>query len=153
MGTFTEKELGHNSALRITSYLSVELSKILPHSKIIKNATKLLVFGEDDSCHLSNFLQTLIFWIFDHISRTYNQINYRNICFAKVTIILTMMAQVFFSTYSLKKNHTLMMLSRPRLPAENPDWLFSIKLYGNSAHAAYPTFYFNQTQLIQSNPA
>ena len=54
MGTFTEKELGHNSALHITSYLSVALSKILPHSKI-KNATKLLVFGEDDSWHLSNF--------------------------------------------------------------------------------------------------
>ena len=110
MGTFTEKELGHNSALRITSYLSVELSKILPHSKIIKNATKLLVFGEDDSCHLSNFLQTLIFWIFDHISRTYNQINYRNICFAKVTIILTMVAQVLFSIFFSKRSRTLIPL-------------------------------------------
>ena len=54
------------------------------------------VFGENDSCLLSNFLQTHIFWKFDHISRTYNQINYRNIWFVKVTIILIMMAQVLF---------------------------------------------------------
>ena len=37
METFAEKELGHNSALHITSYLSIALSKILPHSKTIKN--------------------------------------------------------------------------------------------------------------------
>ena len=34
--TFTEKYLGHNSALYITSYLSIALSKILPHSKTKK---------------------------------------------------------------------------------------------------------------------
>ena len=54
------------------------------------------VFGENDSRCLSNFLQTHIFWNFDHISRTYNQINYRNIWFAKVIIILIMTAQVLF---------------------------------------------------------
>ena len=39
-------------------------------SKIIKNAKKLSVFGENDSRRLSNFLQTHIFWNFDHTSRT-----------------------------------------------------------------------------------
>ena len=34
--TFTEKKLGHNSALYITSYLSIALSKILPCSNTIK---------------------------------------------------------------------------------------------------------------------
>ena len=59
--TFTEKELRRSSALHITSYLSIALSKILLHSKAIKNAKKLLIFGENDSCCLSNFLQTRIF--------------------------------------------------------------------------------------------
>ena len=68
--TFTEKKLGHNSVLNITSYLSIALSKILLHSKTIKNTKKLSVFGENDSRRLSNFLQTHIFWKFDHISRT-----------------------------------------------------------------------------------
>ena len=54
-----EKYLRHNFALHITSYLSIELSKILPHSKTIKNAKKFSVFGENDSHHLSNLLQTL----------------------------------------------------------------------------------------------
>ena len=74
------------------SYLSIALSKILPHSKTIKNAKKLSVFGENNSRCLSNFLQTHIVWKFDHSSRTYNQRNCRNIWFAKVTIILIMMA-------------------------------------------------------------
>ena len=46
-----------------------------------------------------------------------------------------------------------LVLNKPSLPAENPDQLFSIKLFGNPAHPAQPTFYFNQTQLTQSNPA
>ena len=74
-------------------------SKILVHSKTIKNAKKLSTFGENDSCCLTNFL---------HISRTYNQINCRNIWFAKVTIILIMMAQVLFSIFFPKKTRTLM---------------------------------------------
>ena len=61
METFTEKYLGHNSKLHINSYLSLSLSKILPYSKTIKNAKKLLVFGENDSRRLSNFLQMHIF--------------------------------------------------------------------------------------------
>ena len=61
METFAEKELGHNSALHITSYLSIALSKILPHSKTTKSAKKVSVFGENDFRRLSNFLQTRIF--------------------------------------------------------------------------------------------
>ena len=58
---FTEKQLGHNFAFHFTSYLSISLSKILPHSKTIKNAKKFLVFGKNDSRCLSNFSQTHIF--------------------------------------------------------------------------------------------
>ena len=54
------------------------------------------VFGKNDSRCLSNFSQTHVFWNFDHISRTYNQINYTNIWFEKVIIILIMTAQVLF---------------------------------------------------------
>ena len=110
METFTENKLRPNSALHFTSYLSIALSKILSHSKTIKSPKKLSVFGENDSRRLSSFLQTHIFWKFDHISRTYNQINYRNIWFAKVTIILIMMAQVLFSIFFPKKTRTLMPL-------------------------------------------
>ena len=55
------------------------------------------VFGEKGSHSLSNFLQIhffLNFVNFDHIFTTYNQINDRNIWFAKVTIIIIMVAQV-----------------------------------------------------------
>ena len=57
-------------------------------------------------------LETRIFWNFDHISRTSNQINYRNTWFAKVTIILIMATQVFFFLmFFSKKTRTLMPLS------------------------------------------
>ena len=82
-----------------------------PHSKTIKNAKKLLIFGENDSRRLCNFLQTHIFWNFDHISRTYNQVINRNFWFAKITIILIMIAQVLFSVFFFKKTCTLMSLS------------------------------------------
>ena len=72
----------------------------------------MLVFSENDFHCLSNFLQTHIFWKFGHISRSYNEINYRNIWIAKVIIILTMTAQVlFFSTFFPKKARTLIPLS------------------------------------------
>ena len=104
--TFTENSLRRNFALHFTSYLSIALSKILPHSKTTKNAKKLLVFGENNSCHLSNFLQIYIFWNFDHISRICNQISYRDIWFPKVLIILIMTAQVlFFKVFSEKDLH------------------------------------------------
>ena len=100
---FTENQLRRNFALHLTSYLSITLSKILPHSSRTKSAKKLSVFGENDSRSLSNFLQTLIFWNFDHISRIYNQVNYRNIWFPKVIIILIMTGQVlFFHAFSEK---------------------------------------------------
>ena len=73
--TFTENSLRRSFALHSTSYLSIALFKILPHSKTIKNAKKLLVFGENDSHRLSNYIQIHIFWNFDYISRIYNQIN------------------------------------------------------------------------------
>ena len=64
------------------------------------------VFGENNSCRLSNFLQTLIFWNFDHISRIYKQINYKDIWFPKVIINLIMTAQVlFFNVFSEKDQH------------------------------------------------
>ena len=72
MKRFTEIQLRRNFALQFTSYLSIAPFKILPHSKTIKNAKKLAVFGENDSRRLSNFLQTHIFWNFDYISRIYN---------------------------------------------------------------------------------
>ena len=55
----------------------------------------MLVFGENDS-RLSNFLQTQIFWNFDHISKIYSHINYRNNWFSKVILILIMTTQVLF---------------------------------------------------------
>ena len=104
--TFTETGSRRNFAFNFTSYLSIALSKILSHSKTIKNGKKLLVFGENDSRRLSNFLQTHIFWNFDHISRIYSQINHRNILFPKVIIILIMTAQVlFFNVFSEKDTH------------------------------------------------
>ena len=64
------------------------------------------VFGENDSCRLSNFLQTHIFWNFDHISRIYKQINYRDIWFPKVIINLIMTAQLlFFNVFWEKDRH------------------------------------------------
>ena len=61
METFTEKYLGHNSAVHITSYLPVVISKILPRSKTMKDARKFLVFGENDFSRLSISLQNHIF--------------------------------------------------------------------------------------------
>ena len=83
--------------------LTIVLLKALSHSKTIKNAKKLSVFDENGFRCLSNFLQTHIFWGFNHICRTYNFINYRNIWFAKALIILIMTTQVlFFDFVSLK---------------------------------------------------
>ena len=90
------QELVRKRSLYITSYLSIALSKILPHSKTIRNAKKLSLFGENDSRRLSTFLQTHNFWRSGHISRIYNEIKYKNIWLAKLTIILIMMAQVSF---------------------------------------------------------
>ena len=93
---------------------------------------KLLVFGENDSHHLSYFLQTHIFWNFDHISTIYNQINYRNIWFPEVMIILIMMAQFLFSMFFPKKTCTLMPLKKLSLKTINcvcfRSWL-TMKMY------------------------
>ena len=87
------------------------------------------VFGENDSFRLSNFLQTHIFWKFDHISRTYNQINYRNVWFPKVIIILIMTAQaLFFNAFSEKDQHfnavEHLVLPKFILSPSQSSWLF-----------------------------
>ena len=79
METFTENSLRHYFSLHFTFYLSIELSKTLPHSKAIKNAKKVSVSGENNCRRLSKFLKTHIFRNIDRISRIYNQNNYRNI--------------------------------------------------------------------------
>ena len=56
-----EKRLGCNFALHFTSYLSIALSKILPHSKTIKNAKELSVFGKNNSRSLSIFFTNSFF--------------------------------------------------------------------------------------------
>ena len=61
METLKEKQLGHNSALHITFYLSIALTKILPDSKTIKNAKNFMIFYENYSCRLSISFQTHIF--------------------------------------------------------------------------------------------
>ena len=61
MEIFTEKQLRCNFALHFISYLPIAPSKVLPHSKTIKNAKKLSVFDKKDSRRLSNFLQTRSF--------------------------------------------------------------------------------------------
>ena len=47
----------------------------------------------------------------DHIPRTYNQISYWNIWFAKVIIILVMTTWVIFFDFCFKKTHKWMPLS------------------------------------------
>ena len=84
----------------------IKLSK--KYAFVKKNAKKLSVFGENESRRLSNFLQTHIFWNFNHISRICNQIDYRNIWFPKVIIILIMTTQVlFFNVFFSGKDRQL----------------------------------------------
>ena len=77
------------------------------------------VFGENDSHRLCNFSQTHIFWDFDPISRTYNQINYSFIWFAKVTIILIMMAQVLLSDFFIFEKDPHLNAVEFKLPLKN----------------------------------
>ena len=79
----------------------------MPHSKTLKSAKKLSGFGENRFRRLSNFLQTHIFWNFDHISRNYSQIDHRNILFSKITIILIMMAKMLFFDIFFEKDPDL----------------------------------------------
>ena len=95
-----------------TSYLSIVLSKILPHSKTIKNAKNFSVFDENESRHLSQFLESHIFSNFDHIFRIYNQSNYRNIWFPKVIIIL-IMTVLFFNVFFSEKDPHLIDVGAP----------------------------------------
>ena len=41
-----------------------------------------------------------------------------------------------------------MFLNKPRLPTENLDQLFSVKLFGNTAFPVILTFYFSQSQVM-----
>ena len=67
----------------------------------------MLVFGKNGSHGLPKFLQIHIFWKFDHICSSYNQINYRNIWFAKVIIFLFITAQALFSMDFFEKDPLL----------------------------------------------
>ena len=51
------------------------------------------------------------------------------------------------------KRLQFLFLKKPSLPTENPDQRFLFNLFGNPACPAEPTFFLNQTQLIQSNSA
>ena len=66
------------------------------------------VFGENNSRCLSKLLQSHIFWNVDHISGTYNQINCRNIWFAKV-IILILTAQMPSFDVFYEKDHIMLL--------------------------------------------
>ena len=78
------------------------------------------VLNENDSCRLSNQLQTHIFWNFDHISRIYNKINYRNMWFPKVIIILIMKAQaLFLKVFFSEKDPHLNVVEQNQIPPKN----------------------------------
>ena len=59
--TFTEKQILRNGALYFTSYISIALSRILPHLKPIKNAKKLQEGGKNNPLRLSTFYNLLFF--------------------------------------------------------------------------------------------
>ena len=84
-------------------YIYIYIASNFSLLKTVWTSKKLSIFGENDSRRLSYFLQTHIFWNFDHISRIYNQINYRNIWFPNVIIALTMTAQVLLSMFFFSK--------------------------------------------------
>ena len=68
---------------------------------------------KNNSLRLSNFLQTHVFETLIIFRVTNNQINYRNICFAKVVTIFIMTARVLFFHFCFffsKKTRTLMTL-------------------------------------------
>ena len=109
----------HYISIPICPLLFPKFCPIKKHKKSLRNCRYLV---KNDPHRLSNFLQTHIFWNFDHISRIYNQINYTNIWFPKVIIILIMTAQVLFSMFFPKKTRNLMPL---RLLT---DFQFRIKL-------------------------
>ena len=64
----------------------------------------MLAFRESSSHGLSIFLQTHSFWNFDHISRSCNQINYKNILFPIMIFIMTPQV-LFFGIFSEKDTH------------------------------------------------
>ena len=106
----------------------------LPHSKTVKNTKKLSVFGKNDSRRLSNFLRTHIFWKFDYISRTYNQINYRNIWFAKVTTLIMMTEVFFFFGIFVEKGRTWIPLSNMEIFAKKFWQFLAVKYFRKRLH-------------------
>ena len=70
--------------------------KVMPHSKRIKTSKYC--------CSLCNFIQTNIFWNFEHTSRNYNSINYRSVWFTQVNIILIITTHVFVSDVIFEKD-------------------------------------------------
>ena len=89
-----------------------------------------------------NFYKLIFFETFNHISRIYNQINYRDIWFAKEMIILTMTVQVPFYDVFLKRACTLMSLRIMRdcniillLSGMNKSNQYFIKVYWYYGHS------------------
>ena len=99
MSSFLRDGQNKEVLFNLTEQSVIESS--LNHSII---ESKLSVFGENDSCRLSNCLQSHIFWNFDQISTIYNQINDKNIWFPKVIVIFIMTAQVLFFKYFSEKD-------------------------------------------------
>ena len=62
----------------------------------------LSVSGKNDPAVYLIFYKLIFFWNFDHVSRTYNQVNYRNIWFAKVVIIFIRTGQALFCVFPKK---------------------------------------------------
>ena len=119
--------------------------KILAHSKTIKNAEKLSILGQNNSRRLSNFLETRIFWKFDHISRIYNQIIKRNIRFAQVTIILIMIEQVLFLDIFSEKDPHLHAVEYEHMRFS----LFYWKILSYGHRAVLPKFKISKWDCIQ----
>ena len=102
--TLAEKIITLNFALHFTSFLSIALSKILSGLKTIKKLRSCRYLIKTTLLFI--LFLTHSFWNFVHISRTYNQINHRNIRFAKVIIILIMTTQVLlFDLFSANDPH------------------------------------------------
>ena len=104
-----KQELKCNAQLRL-NYFSVNVSVLAVVFRRHISNTNIFAWN----CRFFESvggMQTHISWNFDHISRTYNQINYSNIWFAKVIIILIKRVQVFSSMFFSKKPRTWMSLS------------------------------------------
>ena len=97
------------------------------------------------------FYKHIFFWNFDQISRIYNQINYTNIWFPKVIIILFMTAQVLFSIFFPKKTCILMPLRKQENEILETLWVPTIcNLLWTLFMLYLITFLLNKTSIYSS---